>query len=33
MLTLEYIHHRDESAESVADMVVDFCLGGIGAST
>ena len=32
LLTLEYVHHRGESAESVADIVVDFCLGGIGAS-
>jgi AcrR family transcriptional regulator len=31
LLTMEYIHHRGEPAESVADIVVDFCLGGIGA--
>jgi AcrR family transcriptional regulator len=31
LLTLEYVHHRGESPESVADIVVDFCLGGIGA--
>ena len=31
LLTMEYVHHRDETPESVAEMVVDFCLGGIGA--
>jgi AcrR family transcriptional regulator len=31
LLTMEYIHHRDEPAETVAETVVDFCLGGIGA--
>ena len=31
LLTLEYIHHRGEAPETVAEMVVDFCLGGIGA--
>jgi AcrR family transcriptional regulator len=31
LLTLEYVHHRGESPDAVADIVVDFCLGGIGA--
>ncbi len=31
LLTMEYVHHRNETPESVAEMVVDFCLGGIGA--
>src|SRR5699024_10283976 len=30
-LTLEYVHHRTETPEAVAEVVVDFCLGGIGA--
>ena len=32
LLVQEYIHHRGEPADAVADIVVDFCLGGIGAS-
>lgn len=32
LVTLEYVHHRGQPAEAVADMVADFCLGGIGAS-
>jgi len=31
LVTLEHVHHRGQPAEEVADMVVDFCLGGIGA--
>ena len=30
LLTLEFIHHRDQSPDSVADAVVAFCLNGIG---
>ena len=33
LLTLEYVHHRGEPADAVAEMVTDFCLGGIGART
>ncbi len=32
LVTLEYVHHRGEPAEDVADMVARFCLGGIGAA-
>lgn len=31
LLTYEYVHHRGEPAEKVADAVAVFCLGGIGA--
>ena len=31
-LTMEFIHHRSEPADDVADVVVAFCLGGIGAT-
>jgi len=30
ILTLEYIHHRDEPPEEIAEMVVVFCRRGIG---
>ena len=30
-LTMEFIHHRNEPADTVADVVVNFCLSGIGA--
>lgn len=30
LLTFEYVHHRGEPAEEVADAVAEFCLGGIG---
>lgn len=33
LLTWEYVHHRNEPAEEIADAVVAFCLGGIGAGT
>lgn len=32
LVTLEYVHHQGRDPEAVADMVADFCLGGIGAS-
>ncbi|HKY14177.1 MAG TPA: TetR/AcrR family transcriptional regulator [Microthrixaceae bacterium] len=30
MITMEYVHHRHEDPEAVAEAVVDFCLHGIG---
>jgi len=30
ILTMEYIHHRDEPPEEIAEMVVVFCRRGIG---
>ncbi|MCC6225586.1 MAG: TetR/AcrR family transcriptional regulator [Microthrixaceae bacterium] len=32
LVTLEYVHHQGGPPEDVADMVADFCLGGIGVS-